>query len=300
MKASLNAKAHKLERGAELCLCSLGYWAVTTSSTRPVLNIRLDWKENNPFYGNTRLSPFLLFSMAIPFSRTRNRVTACCTWVADPFPVFNFCTSCQPKINTIPQPYMCNSLVRTEAGQAPAVLLLAHSARYTVLFCWEHRFLSAMHITQLNRECLLHLFSFLDKSSRKSLGQTCQRLLEVFQDPSLWSLLSFHSPVELKKDNFLLGAALKYLSICWHSSRVKVCNIEDWMKSSFQKDICSKHENTVNEFLLQVCNRYVLQLACKLGFTRLNTNSSPCRALHMQMVLTLEQGYVVTCENPQL
>ncbi|XP_019359931.1 PREDICTED: F-box and leucine-rich protein 22 [Gavialis gangeticus] len=112
-----------------------------------------------------------------------------------------------------------------------------------------------MHITQLNRECLLHLFSFLDKSSRKSLGQTCQRLLEVFQDPSLWSLLSFHSPVELKKDNFLLGAALKYLSICWHSSRVKVCNIEDWMKSSFQKDICSKHENTVNEFLLQVCNR---------------------------------------------
>uniref|UniRef100_A0A7M4FWC5 F-box and leucine rich repeat protein 22 n=1 Tax=Crocodylus porosus TaxID=8502 RepID=A0A7M4FWC5_CROPO len=113
----------------------------------------------------------------------------------------------------------------------------------------------AMHITQLNRECLLHLFSFLDKSSRKSLGQTCQRLLEVFQDPSLWSLLSFHSPVELKKDNFLLGAALKYLSICWHSSRVKVCNIEDWMKSSFQKDICSKHENTVNEFLLQVCNR---------------------------------------------
>nr|XP_025042226.1 F-box and leucine-rich protein 22 [Pelodiscus sinensis] len=112
-----------------------------------------------------------------------------------------------------------------------------------------------MHITQLNWECLLHLFSFLDKSSRKSLAQTCHKLLEVFQDPLLWSVLHFHSPVELKKNNFLLGPALRYLSICWHSSRVKVCNIEDWMKNTFQKDICRTHENVVNYFLIQVCNR---------------------------------------------
>uniref|UniRef100_A0A8C3P947 F-box and leucine rich repeat protein 22 n=1 Tax=Chrysemys picta bellii TaxID=8478 RepID=A0A8C3P947_CHRPI len=112
-----------------------------------------------------------------------------------------------------------------------------------------------MHITQLNRECLLHLFSFLDKNSRKSLAKTCHKLLEVFQDPFLWPVLNFHSPVELKKDNFLLGPALRYLSICWHSSRVKVCNIEDWMKNTFQKDICRKHENAVNDFLIQVCNR---------------------------------------------
>ncbi|XP_009581109.1 PREDICTED: F-box and leucine-rich protein 22 [Fulmarus glacialis] len=112
-----------------------------------------------------------------------------------------------------------------------------------------------MHITQLNRECLLHLFSFLDKNSRKSLAKTCHKLLEVFQDPLLWSLLNFHSPAELKKDNFLLGPALKYLSICWYSERVKVCNIEDWMKNSFQKDFCNRHENTVNDFLLEVCNR---------------------------------------------
>lgn len=115
-----------------------------------------------------------------------------------------------------------------------------------------------MHITQLNRECLLHLFSFLDKNSRKSLAKTCHKLLEVFQDPVLWSLLNFHSPVELKKDNFLLGPALKYLSICWYSERVKVCNIEDWMKNNFQKDFCNRHENTVTDFLLEVCNRYVL------------------------------------------
>lgn len=115
-----------------------------------------------------------------------------------------------------------------------------------------------MHITQLNRECLLHLFSFLDKNSRKSLAETCQQLLEVFQDPSLWCLLNFHSPAELKKNNFLLGPALKYLSICWYSERVKVCNIEDWMKNHFQKDFCNRHESTVSDFLLEVCNRYVL------------------------------------------
>ncbi|NWI20528.1 FXL22 protein, partial [Crypturellus soui] len=112
-----------------------------------------------------------------------------------------------------------------------------------------------MHITQLNHECLLHLFSFLDKTSRKSLAKTCHQMLEVFQDPLLWSLLNFHSPAELKKDNFLLGPALKYLSICWHSQRVKVCNIEDWMKNTFQKDFCYRHENIVSDFLLEVCNR---------------------------------------------
>uniref|UniRef100_A0A8D0HG80 F-box and leucine rich repeat protein 22 n=1 Tax=Sphenodon punctatus TaxID=8508 RepID=A0A8D0HG80_SPHPU len=111
-----------------------------------------------------------------------------------------------------------------------------------------------MHITQLNRECLLHLFSFLDKKSRKRLAETCHQLLEVFQDPLLWPLLNFHSPMELRKDNFLLGSALRSLSICWHSSRVQVCNIEDWMKSTFQKAICSTHENIVKEFLVQVCN----------------------------------------------
>ncbi|XP_066492461.1 F-box and leucine-rich protein 22 [Tiliqua scincoides] len=112
-----------------------------------------------------------------------------------------------------------------------------------------------MHITQLNRECLLHIFSFLDKNSRKSLGQTCRQLLRVFQDPLLWPLLYFQSPAELTKGNFVLGPVLRYLSISWHSSRVKVCNIEDWMKSTFQRDICSTHEHIVNDFLLQVCNR---------------------------------------------
>ncbi|NXR27884.1 FXL22 protein, partial [Cinclus mexicanus] len=112
-----------------------------------------------------------------------------------------------------------------------------------------------MHITQLNRECLLHLFSFLDKNSRKNLAKTCHKLLEVFQDPLLWSLLKFHSPAELKKDNFLLGPALKHLSICWYSERVKVCNTEDWMKNSFQRDFCKRHENTVSDFLLDVCTR---------------------------------------------
>ncbi|NXA41120.1 FXL22 protein, partial [Eudromia elegans] len=112
-----------------------------------------------------------------------------------------------------------------------------------------------MHITQLNHECLLHLFSFLDKNSRKSLAKTCHQMLEVFRDPLLWSLLNFNSPAELQKDNFLLGPALKYLSIRWHSQRVKVCNIEDWMKNTFQKDCCHRHENTVSDFLLAVCKR---------------------------------------------
>ncbi|KAM7156289.1 F-box and leucine-rich protein 22 isoform 1-T1 [Molossus nigricans] len=109
-----------------------------------------------------------------------------------------------------------------------------------------------MHITQLNRECLLHLFSFLDKDSRKNLARTCPQLQDVFEDPALWPLLHFRSLTELKKDNFLLSPVLKNLSICWHSSRVQVCSIEDWLKSAFQRSICSRHESLVNDFLFQV------------------------------------------------
>ncbi|XP_072138326.1 F-box and leucine-rich protein 22 [Mobula birostris] len=112
-----------------------------------------------------------------------------------------------------------------------------------------------MRLTDLNHECLLHIFSFLDKENRKSMSSTCQLLREVFHDPALWSLLSFSSPSELMKDNFLLSPALHSLSICWHSSRVKVCNIEDWAKSSFQRDICSRHSTLVNSFLAEVSNR---------------------------------------------
>ncbi|XP_015275690.1 PREDICTED: F-box and leucine-rich protein 22 [Gekko japonicus] len=122
-----------------------------------------------------------------------------------------------------------------------------------------------MHITQLNGECLLHLFSFLDKDSRRHLGRTCRRLLAVFREPSLWPLLQFHSPSELTKGNFVLGPALRHLSICWHSSRVKVCNVEDWLKSAFQRDVCSTHEHTVNNFLLQVCQRCPNLLALSLS-----------------------------------
>ncbi|XP_048337678.1 F-box and leucine-rich protein 22 [Sphaerodactylus townsendi] len=122
-----------------------------------------------------------------------------------------------------------------------------------------------MHITQLNGECLLHLFSFLDKNSRKNLGQTCRCLMTVFREPSLWPLLQFHSPAELTKGNFVLGPALRRLSVCWHSSRVKVCNIEDWLKNAFQRDVCSTHERTVNDFLLQVCKRCPNLLALTLS-----------------------------------
>uniref|UniRef100_A0A670KEN8 F-box and leucine rich repeat protein 22 n=2 Tax=Podarcis muralis TaxID=64176 RepID=A0A670KEN8_PODMU len=115
--------------------------------------------------------------------------------------------------------------------------------------------LVAMHITQMNWECLLHIFSFLDKKSRKNLAQTCVKLFRVFQDPSLWPLLHFHSPAELTKNNFVLGPALRHLSICWHSSQVKVCNVENWMKSTLQQNICKTHEHIVNNFLQQVCNR---------------------------------------------
>ncbi|XP_062062080.1 F-box and leucine-rich protein 22 isoform X2 [Lepus europaeus] len=112
-----------------------------------------------------------------------------------------------------------------------------------------------MHLTQLNRECLLHLFSFLDKDSRKSLASTCPRLRAVFEEPALWPLLHFRSLAELRKDNFLLGPALRSLSICWHSSRAQVCGTEDWRRSAFHRAICSGHERLVNDFLLQVCDR---------------------------------------------
>ncbi|XP_063169979.1 F-box and leucine-rich protein 22 [Candoia aspera] len=122
-----------------------------------------------------------------------------------------------------------------------------------------------MHLTELNWECLLRVFSFLDKNSRKSLAQTCPRLLRVFQDPSLWPLLHFRSPAELTKDNFVLGPALRHLSICWHSSQVKVCNIEDWMKNDLQRNICGLHEHVVNDFLLQVSSRCPSLLSLKLS-----------------------------------
>ncbi|XP_018408280.1 PREDICTED: F-box and leucine-rich protein 22 [Nanorana parkeri] len=113
----------------------------------------------------------------------------------------------------------------------------------------------ATTITDLNPECLLHLFSFLDKDSKKCLSQTCHKLMDIFQEPSLWKLLNFSSPSELTKKNFVLGPALKSLSICWYSSRVKVCNIEDCVKTTLQKSMCSHHLNTVSDFLLQVSKR---------------------------------------------
>ncbi|XP_061772676.1 F-box and leucine-rich protein 22-like [Nerophis ophidion] len=123
-----------------------------------------------------------------------------------------------------------------------------------------------MHLHQLNRECLLHLFSFLDKDSRRSLSLTCERLREVFLDPRLWNLLHFCSPSELRRNNFVLGVSLRYLSVCWYSSRVlKVCNIEDWLKSSFQRDICSKHEGLVSTFLAHVCRMCPNLLSLKLA-----------------------------------
>ncbi|NP_001013297.1 F-box and leucine-rich protein 22 [Danio rerio] len=111
-----------------------------------------------------------------------------------------------------------------------------------------------MHLIELDQECLLHLFSYLDKDSRRSLSLTCVRLRQVFLDPQLWTLLHFWSPCELRRDNFVVGSSLRYLAVCWHSSRVKVCNIEHWMKTTFQKDLCSKHESFVSDFLEHVCN----------------------------------------------
>ncbi|NP_001090359.1 F-box and leucine-rich repeat protein 22 S homeolog isoform X1 [Xenopus laevis] len=112
-----------------------------------------------------------------------------------------------------------------------------------------------MHITQMNRECLLHLFSFLDKDSRRCLAQTCHSFMDIYQEPSLWSVLNFTCPAELNKKNFILGAALRSLSICWYSSRVKICNIEDWCKTALQKSMCSQHQNIVSDFLLTVSER---------------------------------------------
>ncbi|KAF4081332.1 hypothetical protein AMELA_G00160210 [Ameiurus melas] len=111
-----------------------------------------------------------------------------------------------------------------------------------------------MHLIDLNQECLLHLFSFLDKDSRRNLSLTCKCLRVAFLDPALWSLLNFFSPIELMKNNFILGPFLRYLNICWHSSRVKVCNIEDFKKTTFQKDLCSKHASLVSHFLDRVCH----------------------------------------------
>ncbi|OCT89381.1 F-box and leucine-rich protein 22 [Xenopus laevis] len=112
-----------------------------------------------------------------------------------------------------------------------------------------------MHITQLYPECLLYLFFFLDKHSRRCLAQTCHRLMQVYREPSLWPVLHFTCPAELNKKNFILGAALRSLSICWYSSRVKVCNIEDWWKTALQKSMCSQHQNIVSDFLLAVSER---------------------------------------------
>ncbi|XP_075061344.1 F-box and leucine-rich protein 22 [Mixophyes fleayi] len=112
-----------------------------------------------------------------------------------------------------------------------------------------------MNVTDLNRECILHLFSFLDKDSRKCLSQTCHKFMEVFQEPSLWPMLNFYSLSELTKKNYILGPALKSLSICWYSSRVKICNIEDWVKTALQKSMCSPHLNTISDFLQHVCER---------------------------------------------
>lgn len=116
-----------------------------------------------------------------------------------------------------------------------------------------------MDLIQLNRECLLHLFSFLDKDSRRSLSLTCTPLRDVFLDARLWNVLHFSSLSQLRGNNFVLGPSLRHLSICWHSSRVlQVCNIEDWLKSSFQRDICSKHDKLVSIFLARVCHMWVL------------------------------------------
>ncbi|XP_034144031.1 F-box and leucine-rich protein 22 isoform X2 [Esox lucius] len=111
-----------------------------------------------------------------------------------------------------------------------------------------------LSITQLNQECLLHLFSFLDKESRRSLSLTCCRLRDVYLDPCLWTLLQFHSPSELRRANYVLGPSLRRLDITWLSSRVKVCNVEDWLKTQFQKDLCSKHDTLVSKFLERVCS----------------------------------------------
>uniref|UniRef100_UPI00398F3640 F-box and leucine-rich protein 22 isoform X1 n=1 Tax=Pristiophorus japonicus TaxID=55135 RepID=UPI00398F3640 len=153
-----------------------------------------------------------------------------------------------------------------------------------------------MQLTELNRECLLHIFSFLDKANRKSLSRTCRVLREVFLEPALWSLLCFSSPSDLRKDNFVLSPALRSLSICWHSSRVKVCNIEDWMKSSFQRDICNRHSNLVNSFLLQISDRSVRERAASFFSSLFCLCKTKCPNL-LSVTLSgcghLTDGYIV-------
>lgn len=153
---------------------------------------------------------------------------------------------------------MCNVSARLKSGgesqiQATRDTLLSYRC-FVVVVVVSHL---AMHLTELDQECLLHLFSYLDKDSRRSLSLTCVRLRQVFLDPQLWTLLHFRSPCELRRDNYVLGSSLRYLAVCWHSSRVKVCNIEDWMKTTFQKDLCRKHESLVSDFLERVCHMWV-------------------------------------------
>ncbi|XP_062819377.1 F-box and leucine-rich protein 22 [Anolis carolinensis] len=111
-------------------------------------------------------------------------------------------------------------------------------------------------LTQLDGESLLHLFSFLDPESRWRLGLTCRRLRGVFLEPSLWPLLRFRSPAELLRGHFLLGPALRRLSVCWHSARVsRVCNVEEWAQSPLQRDICAKHRHAVSRLLRRASQR---------------------------------------------
>ncbi len=156
------------------------------------------------------------------------------------------------------RPYMCKASARLQTGgesqiQATRDTPLSYRC-FVVVVVVSYL---AMHLTELDQECLLHLFSYLDKDSRRSLSLTCVRLRQVFLDPQLWTVLHFRSPCELRRDNYVLGSSLRYLAVCWHSSRVKVCNIEDWMKTTFQKDLCRKHESLVSDFLERVCHMWV-------------------------------------------
>ncbi|KAK2867346.1 hypothetical protein QQF64_023037 [Cirrhinus molitorella] len=153
---------------------------------------------------------------------------------------------------------MCKASARLQSGEESQIQATRDTPLSHFHFVVPSRPVSvsslAMHLTELDQECLLHLFSYLDKDSRRSLSLTCVRLRQVFLDPQLWTLLHFRSLCELRRDNYVLGSSLRYLAVCWHSSRVKVCNIEDWMKTTFQKDLCRKHESLVSDFLERVCH----------------------------------------------
>ncbi|XP_061100477.1 F-box and leucine-rich protein 22 isoform X2 [Conger conger] len=138
-----------------------------------------------------------------------------------------------------------------------------------------------MLLTQLNRECLLHVFSFLDKDGRRSLSLTCRGLRDVFLEPALWPLLRFQAPCELRRSNYVLGPALRHLSVCWHSSRVQVCSVEDWAKTPFQRDICRKHERTVSAFLTRVCESPAEPTSCKPVIARVSLCRT-AKVLHKQ------------------